>query len=116
MDASLRAIVDAATRASGGSVTVVVAGTGSASAANTGTGSTDPSQLISTVEQHVKGTQPVVQAAVAGGLFLDRQTLASEGISSQTVVQALLGLKAPQGGPLLADAFPGFAISFAKYC
>jgi hypothetical protein len=116
MDASLHAIVDAATRASGGSVTLVVAGTGSASAANTGEGSTDPSQLISTVEQHVKGTQPVVQASVAGGLFLNRQTLAAEGISQQTVVQALLGLKASQGGPLLADAFPGFAISFAKYC
>jgi hypothetical protein len=116
MDASLHAIVDAATRASGGSVTVVVAGTGSAAAANAGAGGADPSSLISTVERDVKGSEPVVQAAAPGGLFLNQQTLASEGISEQTVVQALLGLRAQGGGPLRADAFPAFAISFAKYC
>jgi hypothetical protein len=72
--------------------------------------------MISTVEQRVKGTEPVVQAAVPGGLFLDQQVLADEDISPQTVVTVLLGLHAPGGGPLLADAFPGFAVSFARYC
>ena len=115
MDEQLKAIVEAAQKASGGSVAIAVAGTGSAVAAN-GSSSEDPSSMISTVEQRVKGTEPVVQAAVPGGLFLDQQVLADEDISPQTVVTVLLGLHAPGGGPLLADAFPGFAVSFARYC
>jgi hypothetical protein len=115
MDEQLKAIVEAAQKASGGSVAIAVAGTGSAVAANASS-SEDPSSMISTVEQRVKGTEPVVQAAVPGGLFLDQQVLADEDISPQTVVTVLLGLHAPGGGPLLADAFPGFAISFARYC
>ena len=115
MDDSLRTIVDAAERASGGSVAIAVAGTGAAAAANAST-SEDPSSMISTVEQRVKGTERVVQAAVPGGLFLDQQTLQAEDISPQTVVTTMLGLKSPSGRPLLADAFPGFAISFARYC
>ncbi len=116
MDASLHAIVEAATRASGGSLAVVVAGTGSATAANGKGRSTSPSGIVSSVEQHVVGTEPVVQVAVPGGLFLNQKTLAAQGISQQTVVQALLGIKASGGGPLLADAFPSFAVSFARYC
>jgi len=115
MDEQLKAIVQAAQKASGGSVVVAVAGTGSAAAANAST-SENPSSMISTVEKRVKGTEPVVQAAVPGGLFLDQQVLADEDISPQTVVTALLGLHASGGGPLLADAFPGFAVSFARYC
>jgi hypothetical protein len=115
MDEQLKAIVEAAQKASGGSVAIAVAGTGSAVAANASS-SDDPSSMISTVEQRVKGTEPVVQAAVPGGLFLDQQVLADEDISPQTVVTVLLGLHAPGGGPLLADAFPGFAVSFARYC
>ena len=115
MDDQLRTIVEAAQRASGGSVTVAVAGTGAA-AATKASSSASPSSIISTVEQRVKGTEPVVQAAIPGGLFLDQQTLQAEDISPQTVVTTLLGLKSPSGGPLLADAFPGFAISFARYC
>ena len=104
MDEQLKAIVQAAQKASGGSVVVAVAGTGSAAAANAST-SENPSSMISTVEKRVKGTEPVVQAAVPGGLFLDQQVLADEDISPQTVVTALLGLHASGGGPLLADAF-----------
>jgi hypothetical protein len=115
MDGQLRAIVAAAEKASGGSLAVAVAGTGSTLAANA-SASENPSSMISTLEQRVKGPDPVVQAAVPGGLFLDQQVLGDEDISPQTVVTAMLGLKAPGGGPLLADAFPGFAVSFARYC
>ena len=115
MDASLRAIVQAATRVSGNSVAVVVAGTGSATTGGSAGGTQGPSSLISTVERTVPGSEPVVQSAVAGGLFLDQQTLADGNLSPQSVVQALLRIRA-DGQPLLADAFPSFAISFAKYC
>jgi hypothetical protein len=115
MDEQLKAIVQAAQKASGGSVAVAVAGTGSAAAANASS-SENPSSMISTVEQRVKGSEPVVESAVPGGLFLDQAVLGKEDISPQTVVTAMLGLHAPGGGPLLADAFPGFAVSFARYC
>ena len=58
---------------------------------------------------------PVV-AAVSGGLFLNQQVMTTTGITSDDVVRAMEGLKAPGGGPLFADAYPGFAVGFSRYC
>jgi len=58
---------------------------------------------------------PVV-AAVSGGLFLNQQVMATTGITSDEVVLAMDSLDAPNGDPLFADAYPGFAVSFSRYC
>ena len=58
---------------------------------------------------------PIVEAAVPGGLFLDQDVLAADGLSSGAVVGPMLGMT--EGGrKVFTDAFPGFAVSFARYC
>jgi hypothetical protein len=59
---------------------------------------------------------PVVSRAVAGGLFLDQEVMAANDITSDDVVRAMDTMRAPGGSPLFADAYPGFAISFSRYC
>jgi hypothetical protein len=58
----------------------------------------------------------VVSATVAGGLFLDQSVMAANDITSDDVVRAMDAMEAPDGTPLFADAYPGFAISFSRYC
>jgi hypothetical protein len=111
-DGELKALVADAERAAGGSVLVVVAGTGDAGVAN----GVRAQVLVARVEDAVEGDPPVVAAAVPGGLFLDQGTLAAEGITGQAAVDALLGVTTPDGRRMMADAFQGFAVSFARYC
>jgi hypothetical protein len=59
---------------------------------------------------------PVVARAVAGGLFLDQAVMAANDITSDDVVRAMDAMEAPDGTPLFADAYPGFAIAFSRYC
>ncbi len=59
---------------------------------------------------------PVVAAVVPGGLFLDQAVMAANDITSDDVVRAMDAMTAPDGTPLFADAYPGFAISFSRYC
>jgi len=56
------------------------------------------------------------EATVPGGLFLDQEGLARAEIAGQAVVDALLDVSAPNGERMMADAFQGFAVSFARYC
>jgi hypothetical protein len=43
--------------------------------------------------------------------------LEESGLSSSAAVEAMLDMRSPSGGEkLFADAFPGFAVSFARYC
>jgi hypothetical protein len=112
-DGELRTLVAAADRAAGGSVLVVVAGTGTN--ANDASG-VRAEGLVSQVDEAVGGNARVVAAAVPGGLFLDQGTLAAEGITGQTAVDALLDVTTPDGHRMMADAFQGFAVSFARYC
>jgi hypothetical protein len=114
-DAGIRQIVDLAHRASGGSLLVVVAGTGTYDV-HPGAADIAGSNVVRQVEDLVEGEAPIVQQAVAGGLFLDQATLAAEQISGDAAVQALLRVTAPGGQPLMADEFQGFAVSFARYC
>jgi hypothetical protein len=90
---------------------VVVTATGSNGAPGRGV-----EDATSSVEDHVPGDTPVVAAVAAGGLFLDQTVLGRERISGQAVVDALMALDGPDGGPLMRDAFQGFAVSFARYC
>lgn len=114
-DAQIRQIVALARRASGGSLLVVVTGTGT-NGVDPGAADVAGSNVVRQVEDLVEGDPPIVEQAVAGGLFLDQATLAAEQISGDAAVQALLGVRTPGGRPLMADEFQGFAVSFARYC
>lgn len=114
-DARIRQIVDLARRASGGSLLVVVAGTGTTGPGR-GTAAITGSSVVEQTEGFVEGDAPIVADAVPGGLFLDQATLASERISGDAAVQALLRVTTPDGQRMMADAFQGFAVSFARYC
>ena len=56
-----------------------------------------------------------VEATAVGGLFLDQGVLAEAGLSKDVAVRAGLSVRAG-GEPLLADAFPGIAVTLARYC
>jgi len=113
MDRRSEQIVAAADDATHGSVLVVLAGTG-AEASPT---SADPDgALVSAVEDAVPGESPAVAATVPGGIFLDQRALTDARVSGQVAVDALLGVTGSDGREMMADAFQGFAVSFARYC
>lgn len=115
LDAQTRAIVESATRAAGGSVMVVVAGTGDAGESMT-TDYVPAQEVVGQIEQQLGA--PVVAEAVPGGLFLDQDVLESKGITAGKVVTALNGVRGPPPGRelLMDQAFPAFSITFARYC
>jgi Type I phosphodiesterase / nucleotide pyrophosphatase len=113
MDRWTREIVTEAERATDGSTLVAVAGTGSAEQERVAV--TDRG-LVDAVEEAVPGDAPAVAATVAGGLFLDQAVLREEQVTGQVAVDALLAATGPDGERMLADAFQGFAVSFARYC
>lgn len=106
-------IVHAARVALDGSVLVVVAGTGQWDRVE---GSVPDTALVEGVEDAVPGATPIVAATVPGGLFLDRPVMTEAGVTGQVAVDALFGATDPNGRPVIADAFQGFAVSFARYC
>jgi type I phosphodiesterase/nucleotide pyrophosphatase len=113
LDRKTRQIVTAARNATGGSVLVVVAGTG---ARQRGSDALADGAIVSAVEDAVPGEAPAVAATVPGGIFLDQQALTDARVSGQVVVDALLDVTRPDGREMMADAFQGFAVSFARYC
>jgi hypothetical protein len=110
-DEKLGALVRAAAAASNDSLLTVV----------TATGASEPRpQMVEarTLSNELKvelGTD-VVEAFAAGGLFIDQDVLARHKISEDEVVRSLRALETVQGRPILADAFTGIAVSFARYC
>ncbi|HEY7399327.1 MAG TPA: hypothetical protein VH989_00355 [Actinomycetota bacterium] len=110
MDARTKAIV-ATIRSTGRSTAFVVTATGT-TAPTAAAGASIARQVDASV-----GTDlPLVQAAVPGGLFLNQAVLESSGLSSSAAVDAMAQMQTPDGEKLFADAFPGFAVSFARYC
>lgn len=59
---------------------------------------------------------PVVSEATPGGFFLDTRVMAAHQLTSDDVVRAMDALDTSDGTPLFADAYPGFAVSFSRYC
>ena len=88
--------------------TFVIAGTGQASRR-------PPTTSIADDVDAAIGA-PVVAATVPGGLFLDQSIMAANDVTSDDVVRAMDAMKAEDGSPVFADAYPGFAISFSRYC
>ncbi len=115
MDAALRRIVEAARRAAGGSVSIAVTATGS-DAVSPVRPSVSASEVARQVEAAVPGGGRLIEAAVPGGLFLNQARLAAHGITGEAAIEALLKVTGPDGEPVMADAFQGFAVSFARYC
>jgi hypothetical protein len=113
MDRWTREIVTEADRATSGSTLVVVAGTGSS---ETDRLAVPDEGLVDAVDEAVPGDAPAVAATVPGGLFLDQAVLRDEQVTGQIAVDALLAATWPEGERMLADAFQGFAVSFARYC
>src|SRR4029450_2869631 len=72
--------------------------------------------LVDAIEEAVPGDAPAVAATVPGGLFLDQAVLREQQVTGQVAVDALLSASGPSGERMLADAFQGFAVSFARYC
>ncbi|MGH2673274.1 MAG: hypothetical protein ACRDHC_09885, partial [Actinomycetota bacterium] len=112
MDRRSEQIVAAAEGAARGSVLVVVAGTGPASS----TSALPDGALVSAVEEAVPGEAPAVASMVPGGVFLDQRVLTGARVSGQVAVDALFGVTSSNGQEMMADAFQGFAVSFARYC
>jgi hypothetical protein len=108
MDKALKRIVTAATRASDGSVAIAVVATGSESE-----GDVDGASISSDVDAGVG--EPIVEAAVPGGLFVDQKKLARLELSEDVVVDEMARLTGADGR-LFTDVFPSIAISFARYC
>lgn len=106
-------IVHAAERATKGDVVVVVAGTGTWERTRVALPETS---LVDAVEDTVPGSRRVVAAVVAGGLFLDQEVLTESGVTGQVAVDAMLDATTSTGREMMADAFQGFAVSFARYC
>jgi hypothetical protein len=107
---ALRTIVPTV-RAAVPATTVVVTATGARSPDGTLSGA----GVAQHVDANVRSSSPIVEAAVPGGLFLDQDVLAADGLSSGAVVGPMLGMT-DRGRKVFADAFPGFAVSFARYC
>jgi len=119
MDRRTQELVAAAERAAGGSVAVATAGTGGDSGADAGSTDGTPirvSDVVSQVDAGVPIDPSVIADVVSGGLFLDQGASAREGISGDAVVQATMGVTAPDGTRVFEDAFQGFAVSFGRYC
>jgi hypothetical protein len=116
LDESLGRIVNAAQRVSNASVAVVVSATGDADAdASTGT-PVKASMVVRQLERAIPGRTALIEAATPGQLFLDQKALARQRVSDDAVMKPLLELASPSGKPLMADAFPGIAVTFGKYC
>jgi hypothetical protein len=113
MDRRTRAVVGVV-RETGATAAFALTATGSFSGASA---PTDATRVASQVDRTVTAKQPIVAAEVPGGLFLDQTVLAESGLSSNAAVEAMLQMQSPTGDEkLFADAFPGFAVSFARYC
>jgi hypothetical protein len=114
MDAALGRVVRAARQAAGASLSVVVTGTGSAGAAEEG--EVAASRIRKDLERALSAPAPVIEGMALGGLFLDQGALADGGVTVEDVLREVRRLPSPQGGRLLADAFPAIAVTLARYC
>jgi hypothetical protein len=109
LDRAMARLLEAGREVAGDALTVVVTGTGSVRA--------DDPVPASEVENRVEATvgSDAVEATALGGLFLSQSVLAEEGLSRDRVLQAFRDLRV-DGRSLFADAFPGLAVSLARYC
>ncbi len=114
LDAELRRIVRVARSATAGRVLVVMTATGAGSAP--GSGQVEASELERIVEAGIDTDEPLIQAVVPGGFYLDQRVMTAAGVTGQIAEDAALTARGPGGSAIFVDAFQGFAVPFGKYC
>jgi hypothetical protein len=72
--------------------------------------------LRNAIEDAVPGGNEAISAMVPGGVFFDQSVLTEAAVTGQVAVDAMLDVTTPEGREMMADAFQGFAVSFARYC
>ncbi|MGH2710360.1 MAG: hypothetical protein ACRDH9_04035 [Actinomycetota bacterium] len=112
LDTALGRILSTAKKVSGDSFVLAVTSTGSDGSDMSG------AFPLSEVESEVSTTlgADVIEAATAGGFFLDQDAMTAADLSDDRVVDALRRVKTGSGEPLFADVFPSIAVTFGKYC
>ena len=118
VDRETASLVHAANAATGGSLTVVVAGTGSmGSAASAGVmpPAVTGTEIAARIDAAL-GAPGLVTGVGDGGVFLNNQVMTSRSLSTSNVSMAMAALDGPGGAPLFDSTFPGFAVAFGKYC
>jgi hypothetical protein len=81
-----------------------------------GSGQVEASDLERIVEAGIDTDEPLVQAVVPGGLYLDQRAMTAAGVTGQIAQEAALAARGPGGSAILVDAFQGFAVPFGRYC
>jgi len=114
MDAALGRVVRAARQQANDSLSVVVTATGSGRAAEEG--GVAASRVRKELEETLSAPAPVIEGMALGGLFLDQGALIDSGVTVEDVLREVRALPSPEGGRLLVDAFPGIAVTLARYC
>ncbi|HYG71938.1 MAG TPA: hypothetical protein VEC15_06580 [Actinomycetota bacterium] len=113
LDRATRDLVAAAERAARGRVLTVVVGTGTTELRRL---ANPDAVLVDAVDAAVPGERSAVSASVAGGVFLDQDTLRLAEVTGQIVSLAMAEVTGPSGTRMMVDTFQGFAVSFARYC
>ena len=114
LDAELRRTVRAARSATAGRVLVVVTATGAWTAP--GSEQIEAADLERIVEAEIATDQPLIQAVVPGGFYLDQRAMTAAGVTGQIAQDAALAARGPGGSSIFVDAFQGFAVPFGRYC
>lgn len=113
LDRATRDLVAAAQRAARGRVLTVVVGTGTTELRRL---ANPDAVVVDAVDAAVPGERSAVSASVAGGVFLDQDTMRLAEVTGQVVSRAMAEVTGPNGTPMMVDTFQGFAVSFARYC
>lgn len=112
LDRLLRRVTAGADRASNGSFVLAVTATGPASRVF----DRIPARaVVDHVERSVPGPDGVVEAAAAGGLFIDQDVVARRSLPEDAVLSALTSMRW-EGAQVFADGFGQIAVSFGRYC
>jgi hypothetical protein len=114
LDTELRRAVRAARSAAAGQVLIVVTATGARG--DPGSGDVQATDLVRIVEAEIATTEPLLQAVVPGGFYLDQRAMTAAGVTGQVAEDAALAARGPGGSALFVDAFQGFAVAFGTYC
>ena len=115
LDAALTRLVRAAKEVSGGSVAFVVTATGQSDPSGS-TMVVDADVFRGWLERAIPAPEPVVEALVPGGLYLEQRALARLKMSDDVVLRELLRMRGGGGDRLMSDAFPAIAIALGRYC
>jgi hypothetical protein len=110
MDRATAELVAAVRAAADGTFVAAVTATGGA-----GRDGIPAEELITTVRDRTEVPADGIVAATPGGLFLDPEALAEVDVPDDRIAAALEGVTVDGRRPIV-DAFPGFAVSLARYC